>query len=273
MSKRNTQTVYTKEAPVRAVGEYVNLDLSFVKATDVEMRKELGVAGLDSMPAGYVAGWASTDSLDHYHDVIADGAFQRSITSKGLNGPRGIKLLNQHRADQPMGEIKVLEYRSGGLWIEAQMNLAVSYVKDAYEISKSIGGLNFSVGYRLVEGGFEFVDKGVDSLWLITEADLHEVSVVTFPGNDDAEMLFIKSGPNEDPFETVAEAEKALVASGFAKTRREANRFVRWIKGLSPEVDPPAPKQPEPPMLASFEKSMGSVSAKLAELQDTLSKT
>lgn len=267
-TERNTSTFYAKEAPIRSVGDVSSYEMKFRAASSEEL-KALG----DDLPEGYVAGWASTSALDHYSDVIVDGAFQDSITTKGLNGPRGIKLLNQHRSSEPSGVIKVLEYRAGGLWIEAELNLKISYVKDAYEAAKSVGGLNFSVGYRLVENGFDFIDKGDKSYWLITRADLFEVSIVTFPGNDEAEMLYIKSGPDQDPFSTIAEAEKALVASGFAKTRREANRFVRWIKGLTPEVDPPAPKQPEPPMLASFEKSMGSVSAKLAELQETLSKS
>ena len=262
---RKLGVFYKKEAPLQLkVGQRDTLEMKFRPASIDEI-KALG----DNLPDGYVAGWASTNSLDHYGDRILNGAFLESIEEKGLTGPRGIKFLIQHRADKPAGKITKLEQRDQGLWMEAQLNLDISYVKDAYEASKMQGGLNFSVGYRLVKGGFRFVDmseKGEDSYWEISKADLHEVSVVTFPGNDDAEMTFIKGAPDEEPFETVAEAEKALVASGFAKSRREANRFVRWIKGLTLDEDP----VPEPPVTAT--PQLNDTFAKAAELTEKLSK-
>jgi len=262
MNKRYAGQVFTKEAPADfKAGQRMVHDLDVKPPTIDELRKELDVATLDSLPKGYIAGWASTPDMDHVRDVVASGAFKDAIEERGLDGPRGIKLLAQHRSDQPAGKIVKLEQRTGGLWIEAQMNLEISYVKDLYEAAKMQGGLSFSIGYRLVEGGFEFIDKGPDSYWLLTKLDLFEVSVVTFPCNDAAEMLFIKSDEG-DPFESIADFEKALVVSGVAKSRNEANRVTRWVKGLFSKAD-----TPEPPV-SEDKKALEDIGKSLARLKE-----
>lgn len=244
------------------------LDVGFTKATPEEMRKQLNVADLSSMPEGFIAGWASTGDIDHGGDKVATGAFDKAIAEKGIKGPKGIKLLAQHRSDQPAGVITKLEAVGDKLWIEAEMNLKISYVRDLYEAAKMNGGLSFSIGYRLVEGGFKFVEAGEDSHWLLTELDLHEVSVVTFPMNEEATMNYIKGITDEIAFDTVAEFTKALVDSGFAKSRRDADRLVRVIKRNTPLfVAPPE----EPPVLASDTKAIEGLSAGIAELKALLS--
>jgi HK97 family phage prohead protease len=258
---RDTATFYTKEAPAD-LKQKRTFDFKFHAAPE-NMLKEIG----DDLPDGYVAGWASTEAMDHVRDVVRPGAFDKAIREKGLEGPGGIKLLHQHRPSEIAGRIVKLEQRPQGLWIEAELNLKVSYVRDLYENAKMAGGLNFSIGYRLVEGGFKFIDLGEDSFWELTEVDLFEVSIVTFPCNDDAKMTFIKS-EGDDPFASIAEFEKALVACGLAKSRNEANRVTRWVKGLEP-TKKPAPK--DQPVSASTMKSLGSVTEKLAELRKTLS--
>lgn len=211
----------TKEAPIR--GERQEATLKFRAASEAEI-KELG----DDLPEGFVAGWASTSDLDHYRHVVKDGAFAESIAEKGLTGPRGIKLLAQHQADKPAGKITKLEYRKDGLWIEAQLNLNISYVKDLHEAAKMQGGLSFSVGFFLDE--FEVVYKNDEfDHMVIKKGELIEVSVVTFPGNDAAEMRFIKSAEGVE-FQKISELEKALVASGLVKSRNDAERLTKMVK-------------------------------------------
>lgn len=219
MSKNLLQT---KEAPVR--GRKIDLNIDFSNASLAEL-KMLG----EDLPEGYVAGYASTSDLDHYRDVIKEGAFQESINERGLEGPKGIKFLAQHRSDKPAGVIKVLEYRNGKLWIEAQMNLSISYVNDLYQAAKMQGGLSFSVGFYHQDYEFKEDDNGMEYL-LITRAELVEVSVVTFPGNDEAEMTFIKGAKDMPTPDTVAQFEKALVGLGLCKSRNGAHDVVRFVK-------------------------------------------
>src|SRR5262245_3262955 len=106
--------------------------------------------GVTVWPDGYVAGTASTSSIDTMNHKVLAGAFDDSIKRKGLTGPKGVKLLAFHRWNQPAGAIKQLATTPDGkLRIGAQLNLNVSYVKDLYETIKDNGGLSFSVGFRL----------------------------------------------------------------------------------------------------------------------------
>jgi HK97 family phage prohead protease len=196
-------------------GDSIECDLSFAAMT------------ISDAPDGFIAGIASTPSTDLYGHKVLAGAFDESIKTKGLTGPRGVKLLMGHDWNRPGGVIKRLETKGDKLEIEAQLNLNVSYVRDVYEVTKQNGGLNYSVGFRLKE--FEFVDeeqmKSADDAWLIVkQGDLMEVSVVVFPAQLEAEMTFVKQ------HESMSELEKALAAQGFCHSRNEAHRLIKYIK-------------------------------------------
>lgn len=215
-------------------GDRIELDMGFKMDT------------LDAdVPDGFIKGIASTSMTDAYGHKVLTGAFDESIKNKGLNGPVGVKLLAFHDWSKPAGVIKQLTTGNDGkLRIEAQLSLGASYVRDLYEVTKDIGGLNFSVGFRLQE--FEFVDEEEDkndNAWLvIKKGDLMEVSVVPFPACEEAQMTFVK---NEPP-NTVAEFERALVAQGICKSRTEAHKITLVVKTsahlfqgkASPSVEP-----------------------------------
>lgn len=241
--------------------------LKFRPASDAELKAALG----EDIPQGYVAGWASTIALDSYRDVVVSGAFDQSIKERGLEGPKGVKLLIGHDWNKPAGVIKVLETRNGDLWIEAQMELEISYVKDFYLALKAAGGMSFSIGFRLQD--YEFKEDAQERMYLeIKRGDLYEVSMVPFPANDECIMEFIKSQKSEgededlldntDPPKSLAEFEKRLVASGIVKTRNDARRITLEVatnvslfkkKGEQepvsethdePKVEPIAPEEP-----------------------------
>jgi HK97 family phage prohead protease len=222
----NNRIFLTKKEPDLTQRE--TLQIKFTPATDDEIRKALG-DGTD-IPEGYIAGWASTPDLDHYRHRVMPGAFDDSIAEKGLTGPAGIKLLIQHDAGKPAGLIVVLENRNNRLWIEAQLNLKIGYVRDYYEAAKMTGGMNFSVGFYLQDYEFKTDNDDVEYLQ-INRGELEEVSVVTFPGNAQAQMTFIKSAPEQDGvFETLSELEKALVASGIVKSRNISAMITLTVK-------------------------------------------
>jgi HK97 family phage prohead protease len=224
--------------------------VSFVQATAEEVR------ALGEKPAGYVAGWASTDSLDSYTSIIEAGAFDKSIAARGLRGPKSVKFLCDHMWTRAAGVIHVLEQRAKGLWIEAQYNLNIQHAREQYEAAKMNEGFSFSVGFYIVNGQRDH-KTGV---YMIKEADLIEVSSVLFPANDDAEMVSVKSAGEDAEHETVAEFEKALVAAGIVESRNDARRITQVVKrnarlfhtaDAAPVADdadsPPVPaEQPDP---------------------------
>jgi HK97 family phage prohead protease len=268
------------------------VELKLLPATEAEL-KALG----DDIPEGYIAGWASTSDLDSYRDVVIPGAFDASIAARGLSGPKGIKLLLNHDWSKVAGAIKVLETRNGRLWIEAQLNLAISYSKDAHEAIKSAGGLSFSVGFFLQEYNIRQDAHGRDYFELV-KGDLFEVSVVPFPANEEATMEFYKSaeivlhemgvdtvGEEEIPA-TLAEFEKMLVSTGLAKSRNDARLITLEVKQCAhlfgvkqkeqsvPEPKPELQNEPEQhgePEAPVAEKSLQSLSSLASKLKQAFS--
>lgn len=222
-------TYMTKEAPAGYLKKDIKDGMQFecamtFRPASTEELKALG----DNLPDGFVAGWASTPDLDSYGHVVATGAFTRAIAERGLSGPLGIKLLIGHNWDQLGGVIKKLEYRGDSLWIEAQLELELSYARDAYIQAKMLGGLSFSVGFFLKEYTWDTTDDPEIEFLHIKRGDLFEVSVVVFPGNDQAQMQFVKDGGPEPT--TAAELERRLVAKGLTKNRSDAHRIILEMK-------------------------------------------
>jgi HK97 family phage prohead protease len=129
-----------------------------------------------------ISGVASSPAPDSYNHIVKTGAFDRSIRARGLTGPKGIKLLLGHNPDKVAGVITSLRTVGDALRIEADLNLRVSYVRDAYEIIKQVGGLSFSVGFKLEDY------EETKSHLIIKQGDLHEISIVSFPACSDATM-------------------------------------------------------------------------------------
>jgi len=237
-------------------GDRAVVTLSFNKASDIELK------ALGDMPEGYVAGWASTSDVDFHGHMVKAGAFLDSIKDRGLTGPRSIKLLHGHDWNNVCGVIKVLEYRQGKLWIEAQIDLRIGYARDLWYSADISGGLSFSVGFSVQEYTVHNADEkdGKEEWYEITKGDLMEVSITPFPANEKAVMTIVKDD-SELP-KTVAEFEKLLVNSGLVKSRNDASRIVVVIKKSLKLFA--KKEEPTPPMLAL--SHLNELSTKMAEL-------
>lgn len=242
---KSMQLHLTKDAPksFADVAKDQTYHVKFKPASEAEL-KALG----NDLPDGFIAGWASTKDLDSYRHRIVPGAFQEAIDERGLMGPRGIKLLIGHDWDKVAGVIKKLEYRNGDLWIEAQLNLNISYARDSYEAAKMVEGLSFSVGFMLDKYAIERDSE--DREWLrIDKGDLYEVSVVPFPGNEAAGMVYVKG--RKEPIKTIAEFEKQMIASGLATSRNDAKRLTLEVKALFAASSKGAGSQDDPPPIVA----------------------
>lgn len=144
-----------------------------------------------------VKGYASTPSLDWVRDIVLPGAFDESLRRTGIAGPKGVKLLWQHRSDKPLGRILKLEQRPRGLWLSGEIDEAISWGKDVAAAIKSNGGFSFSIGYRVEDADIGDGPDGKPALFL-KRLSLHEVSVVTIPANEDAVMVGF-GDPDDDP--------------------------------------------------------------------------
>ena len=138
---------------------------------------------------GSFEGYASVfGNKDLGNDVIEKGAFSKSIYKKK---PKQIKLLYQHKTDEPIGVIDDIQEDARGLKVKGRLALRTERGKMVYELMK-MGALDsMSIGYRLTPKGYSYNDK--DKRRTIKEVDLMEISMVTFPMNPKAKITKVKN--------------------------------------------------------------------------------
>ncbi|MEM9574355.1 MAG: HK97 family phage prohead protease, partial [Pseudomonadota bacterium] len=174
---------------------------------------------------GTFSGYASVFGLlDLGKEIVAKGAFAKSIANKGAPG---IRLLFQHKPDEPIGRWDEIREDTKGLYVKGRINLEVERGREVHSLmrSGSIDGL--SIGFKTVRSRSE---KG-GTIRRILEADLWEISIVTFPMLPDARVDHVKADsqlPTTREFErwlvrdaglTRSQA-KTVIAKGFASLDR-----------------------------------------------------
>ncbi|RFU13191.1 HK97 family phage prohead protease [Rhodobacteraceae bacterium W635] len=123
-----------------------------------------------------IEGYASLfGTCDQGGDVVQKGAYARSLKGLATEGRR-IKMLWQHDPAQPIGVWDELHEDGKGLWVKGRILDSVEKGREAAALigAGAIDGL--SIGYRTLRAGK--TDKGQR---LLSEVDLWEVSLVTFP--------------------------------------------------------------------------------------------
>ena len=170
---------------------------------------ECDYKGLDTDDDGSFEGYASVfNNKDLGNDVIKQGAFAKSIYDKK---PKQIKLLYQHKTDEPIGVIDSLEEDNRGLKIKGRLAMGTQKGKEVFELMK-MGALDsMSIGYRLAPEDYKYSDKLKKRT--ITNLDLMEVSMVTFPMNPKAKITKVKLAEMN-----VREIEKYLCDVGMSNS-------------------------------------------------------
>ena len=188
---------------------------------------ECDYKGLDAEEDGSFEGYGSVfNNKDLGNDVIKYGAFSESIKSKK---PKQIKLLYQHKTDEPIGVIDSLEEDSRGLKIKGRLAMKTQKGKEVYELMK-MGALDsMSIGYRLSPDDYKYSDKLKKRT--ISNLDLMEISMVTFPMNPKAKITKVKLAEMD-----VRELEKYLCDIGMTNSVAEQSAGVLF-KSFNREVN------------------------------------
>jgi HK97 family phage prohead protease len=166
---------------------------------------------------GTIEGYGSVfNVLDTYSDIISPGAFAATIAAHKAAGTMPA-MLWQHECDEPIGVWTEMSEDSKGLRIKGKLCLETSSGKDAYALLK-MGALNgLSIGFVSKQWLY---DQETD-LRTLTEIDLWEVSLVTFPANEKARLTHIKAAEISG-ITTTRQAEKALRDAGFSADAAKA---------------------------------------------------
>ncbi|RUW81563.1 HK97 family phage prohead protease [Mesorhizobium sp. M2A.F.Ca.ET.067.02.1.1] len=150
---------------------------------------EVRFAATDS--AGTIEGYASVfgGEPDSYGDVIASGAFKRSLAEMRSSGTNPLMLWSHDRA-APIGRWTDIREDDKGLLVKGQLNLATTRGKDAYEHLKHGDVSGLSIGFALYPNGSR---QGAGSETILTDIDLREISVVALPANRRTRVGLVKS--------------------------------------------------------------------------------
>ena len=177
---------------------------------------------------GTVEGYGSVfDVKDSYADVIQKGAFDKSI-KEHKSAKSMPAMLWQHDAGQPIGIWTEMSEDDNGLMLKGKLAMDTVKGKEAHALLK-MGAINgLSIGFMTKQ--YKYDEK--TEIRTLTEVELWEVSLVTFPANTKARVTQVKS---VDDLQTLKDAERILRDSGFS--RQDATSFVSRVKTLSSRSD------------------------------------
>jgi HK97 family phage prohead protease len=121
------------------------------------------------------SGYASLFNVpDQSGDIVLPGAFRRSLAARG---PGGIRMLFQHDPSEPVGVWDTCLETARGLYAAGHLLPGVQRAAELAELlsARALDGL--SIGFRIVRANRARAATGR----VISEIDLWEISIVTFP--------------------------------------------------------------------------------------------
>lgn len=178
---------------------------------------ELKKASNDGEFSGYGSVFGVEDS---YKDVVLPGAFKDSLSAWGQKNKLP-KMLWQHRSDSPIGVYTKMYEDDHGLFMEGKLITEVTQGKEALALMKAGALDSFSIGYSLKEWTTVKQDDG-GVIYQLSKLDLWEVSLVTFPANDQALLAEVKAVLESGNLPTEREFELLLRDAGFSATNAKA---------------------------------------------------
>ena len=171
--------------------------------------------------AGTFEGYAAViGNLDNNGDIIQAGAFDETVANFKASGKK-IPLLDQHDRTSPIGAITDMWVDAKGLYVKAALLLELQAGKDAYIVLKA-GLYSMSIGYLLKRGDYEETEEGT---WLLKKVTIKEVSLVTFPANEEAIITHVKS----EDVNTIRDLERCLhTDAGYSRqvSKTIASQFI-----------------------------------------------
>lgn len=161
-----------------------------------------------------IEGYASTNDVDRQGDVVPTGVWEKGLDNY-LKNPI---ILAYHDHNQPVGRMIEHKIDAKGLWIKATISEAAGSV---YNLVKNGILTAFSIGFRVMDAEY----KSDAEVFLIKDLELHEISVVSVPANQNTLFSLSKAFDTAEEynsfkmqFATSSNSAKGLEASGDANS-------------------------------------------------------
>ena len=135
---------------------------------------------------GEFEGYASTyGNVDSGNDMVCKGAFDDVLASGQLPA-----MCLQHKMDNVIGEWLQMKSDARGLLVKGRIwiNKGIGDAERAWLMLKSKGPKGLSIGFIA-----KAAQKATNGVRMITKAALKEISVVTYPMNELAQVISMKS--------------------------------------------------------------------------------
>ena len=206
-----------------------------------------------------IEGYASTNDVDRHGDIVPVSVWQKGIENY-LKNP---VILAYHDHSEPAG--RMIEHRidDKGFWVKARISAAA---EDVFNLVKDGVLTAFSIGFRIVDAEY----NSAAELFVVKELELHEISVVSVPANQNTLFSLSKSFENDEEFKSfkMQFAPKSESAKGL-ESSTEANSDVtkEWKmdpKQLEQMLADAASKAAEQTAKAITEKQAKDAADKLA---------
>lgn len=182
-----------------------------VKLTEPKIQKikSFGFSFETGEQPGTIIGYGSVfGNIDSYGEIVDKGAF------KNLSSKKSYPFLWQHMSSRPIGVWDEFYEDETGLRMKGRLLIDdIDLAREAYALIKAGAVTGLSIGYIVNEYA---VDK--ENNVHLTDIELMEVSLVTFPANQLAGVTEVKNSL------TIRDAEHALVDAGFS--HRQAKQIL-----------------------------------------------
>ncbi|HEY8606624.1 MAG TPA: HK97 family phage prohead protease [Noviherbaspirillum sp.] len=194
-----------------------------MKRKDIAMKHKQFAFKADAVhDDGSFTGYGSVfDNVDSYREIVAPGAFADSLKSIKSSGDP-LPALWQHRSGEPIGGFDQLEEDAHGLKVAGWLlKDEIPRAAEAYALMKRRVVKGLSIGYYVLEDSWNEKDR----IRTLTKLELVEISIVTFPANDQAQIDSVKSMEQiikAGKLPTLSEFEDFLRESGFSKSQATA---------------------------------------------------
>jgi HK97 family phage prohead protease len=180
--------------------------------------------------SGEFEGYGSIFGIkDSHSDIVVRGAFTKSL-NKWIEKGRFPALLWQHNMDEPIGVYTEMKEDENGLYLKGRLLIdddPLAKRAHAHMKAGSLSGL--SIGYVLEDYDYDNEKEA----FVLKDIDLWEVSLVTFPANDEARISNVKNAFERGQTPRPSEMEKALREVGLSAS--QAKGFMaKGYKAISP---------------------------------------
>lgn len=177
---------------------------------------------------GVFEGYGSVfGNIDSGADVVAPSAFKRTLREHKKAGTMPA-MLWQHRPSEPIGVWTSMKEDDNGLHVTGQLAIKTVQGATAYELLKMKALTGMSIGYETVQSTIDDKKK----IRTLTDLNLWEVSLVTFPANTAARVQAVKAADAIEQMKSLSDAEDFLRDS-CSLSRHEATAFVSRLKAIT----------------------------------------